>query len=616
LWGRVAAAIEPEWVEPLAGHLVTRAYSEPHWDRARGAAVGYEKVTLYGLPIVARRPVTFGRIDPRLARELFIRHALVEGDWDAEHRFLTDNRALLRRAEELEHRARRRDIVAGDEVLFEFFDQRLGEEVVSAAHFDRWWKRVRRERPDLLTLTMDVLVGKDADRVSEADFPDAWTLRDPAGAITLPLTYRFEPGTGTDGVTVDIPLPLLDRVTGGGFDWQVPGLRRDLVIALIRSLPKAVRRAFVPVPEVADAALAQLPPYGRPLPDALAELLRQLGGVAVAPDDFNPGRVPDHLRMNFRVLDPDGRTLAEGRDLAALRAQLRPAAAADLSAAAAGLERRGLRAWTIGSLPRRVTLDRAGHPVTAYPALVDAGDHVDVRVFTGEAEQAGHMARGTRRLLLLGCPSPASYVSGRLAAAAKLVLLRNPHGGVRALLEDCATCAVDALVTEHGGPAWDETGFAALRQRVRGQLDRATLGVVTEVLPVLKLAGEVESQLSGPASAILAPALADLREQLGELIRPGFVAGVGWQRLPDLLRYLRAMARRLERLPANPDRDRKAMAEVHQVRAEFDALPGPPEQIRWMIEELRVSLFAQQLGTPYPVSATRIYRAIDAYRTA
>jgi ATP-dependent helicase HrpA len=611
LWGRVAATIQPEWVEPLAGHLVSRTYSEPHWDRERGAVMAYEKVTLYGIPIVARRAVTYGRIDPELARELFIRHALVAGEWDTHHRFAQHNRELRERADELEHRARRRDLVVDDEVLSDFFDRRLGRDVVSAAHFDRWWKQVRRSQPDLLDLTMEVLVAKDADRASTADFPDAWALDDRAGGAALPLAYQFEPGTAADGVTVEVPLPLLDHVRHAGFDWQVPGLRRDLVIALIRSLPKPVRRAFVPVPDVADEVLAGLIPYQRPLRDALADALSRLAGQAVAPDDFDLGRVPAHLRVTIRVVGADGATLAEGKDLPALRRQLRDAARADLSAAAAGIERQGLRDWTIGTLPRQVTLDRGGHPVTAYPALVDAGEHVDVTAFGSPAEQAAHMTRGTRRLLLLGARSPATYVAGRLSAQAKLALGHNPHGDVRALLADCAGCAVDAIVAEQGGPAWDETGFTHLRRQVRAQLDRATLGVVTEVLPVLTLAGELRQRLAAQAGAALDPALADLRAQLAALIHPGFVTGMGWQRLPDLLRYLRAMARRLDRLPAHPDRDRRAMEQVHEVEAELDRLPRVPDHLRWMVEELRVSLFAQQLGTPYPVSPTRIYRALD-----
>ncbi|MFS8499368.1 MAG: ATP-dependent RNA helicase HrpA, partial [Micromonosporaceae bacterium] len=612
LWGHTAAAIKPEWVEPLAGHLVKRSYSQPHWDRDRGGVVAYETVTLYGLPVVSRRRVDYGRIDPALSRELFIRHALVEGDWDTHHRFFHDNMALLARVAELEDRARRRDILVDDDAIFAFFDKRIGPEVVSTATFDRWWKKVRRDRPDLLTLTMEDLVDPRAGRVSESDYPQVWRH----GDVDLPLTYQFEPGAATDGVTVHVPLALLDQIEDAGFDWQVPGLRRDLVIALIRSLPKPVRRAFVPVPEVADQALERMEPYAEPLRVALARVLSQLGGTPVGPDDFDLDRVPDHLRMTVRVVGDDGTTLAEGRDPAALRRRLAPQAAASLSAAASAVERTGLTSWTVGTVPRQVEVVRGGRPVTAYPALVDAGDRVDLRVFATPREQARHMPAGVRRLLLLDTPSPEGYVLARLSEEAKLALVRNPHGGVRELLADCAACAVDALVAEHGGPPWDEAGYAELRRKVRAALNRATLGVVTEVLPVLNLAGELAPRLQA-AAARYPESVADMRAQLESLVRPGFVTATGWQRLPDLTRYLTALRRRLDKLPSQPDRDRQAMAQVHQVREAYERLRAcdgadpQVERIGWMIEELRVSLFAQQLGTAHPVSVPRIRRAIE-----
>jgi ATP-dependent helicase HrpA len=614
LWGRIAATIAPEWVEPLAGHLVKRSYSEPRWEAGRGSVVADEKVTLYGLPIVPRRRVNYGRIDARLSRELFIRHALVEGDWQTHHEFFAHNLAMLERVEELEHRARRRDIVVDDQVVFDFYDQRIPGDVVSAAHFDKWWKQARRDRPELLHFSLDLLVNPDAAGVSEVNFPDAWSY----GELAFPLTYQFEPGEAADGVTVHIPLEMLDQAAGAGFDWQVPGLRQELVVALIRSLPKPVRRQLVPVPDVAAEVLARLRPYQGPLLDALARELRELTGVVVPPDAWATESVPDHLRVTFRVTDERGETLAEGKDLAVLREKLRPVARASLSAAASDVERRGLRDWRIGTLPRRVELSRGGHPVTVFPALVDAGDTVDVVVFPTEAEQAYHMPRGTRRLLLLTIGSPATYVSGRLSDGAKLALLRNPHGRVLALLEDCAGCAIDALVAEHGGPAWDEPGFAALRDRVRADLNRATLGVVTEVLPIVTLANRLAERLDATRGATLAESIADMREQLAALVPAGFVTGTGWQRLPDLLRWLRAIERRLAKLPESPDRDQRAMAVVDRVREEYERrrpylLAGPDlDAIRWMIEELRVSLFAQQLGTPYPISEKRVYRALDS----
>lgn len=605
LWGRIAASIQPEWAEPLAGHLVKRSYSEPAWSAKRGSVTAYEKVTLYGVPIVPRRLVNYGRIDPKLARELFIRHALVEGDWRTHHRFFRDNQDLRERLSQLEDRARRRDIVVDDEVVFDFYDQRIGTDVVSTAHFDRWWKGVRRQQPDLLTLTPDLLINRDTSDVAD-QYPDEWVY----GQLRFPLSYQFEPGEAADGVTVQVPLAALDQAGDAGFDWQVPGLRHELVVALIRSLPKTLRRELVPVPDVAADALENLSPQQGPLLPALATALRQLTGALVPADAWDLSKVPGHLRMTIRVVGEDGKTLAEGKDLAALRNQLRQAARASLAAAASGVERGGLREWTIGTLPRQVELSRAGHRVTAYPTLVDVGDAVDVRVFPTEAEQARHMAAGIRRMLLLSVPSPAGYVSDRLSDEAKLALLRNPHGGVRALLADCAGCAVDALVAESGGVAWDEAAFAALRRRVRADLNRATLGVVTEILPIVTLANQLDDRL---AAAPAGPAITDMRDQLSALVRPGFVTAVGWQRLPDLLRWLRAIERRLDKLPYRADQDARAMAAVHRVQDEYErvrsTLPDP-DRVRWMIEELRVSLFAQQLGTPYPVSEQRLLRTL------
>ncbi|MEU0765467.1 DUF3418 domain-containing protein, partial [Streptomyces microflavus] len=318
LWGRVAGRVEPEWVEPLAQHLVKRSYSEPHWEKKQAAVMAYEKVTLYGVPLVTSRKVNFGRIDPALSRELFIRHALVEGDWQTHHPFWRDNEKLRTEIEELENRARRRDILVDDESIFAFYDQRIPADVVSGRHFDAWWKKARHEQPDLLTLTREVLVNAGRGGVDEADFPDEWQ----ADGVTLPLTYTFDPTAATDGVTVDIPLPLLNQVPAESFDWQVPGLREELVIALIRSLPKPIRRNFVPVPDHARAALAAITPGAEPLLDALSRQLRRMTGVTVPREAWEPAKLPPHLRVTFRVIGDADKPVAEGKDLPALQRQL------------------------------------------------------------------------------------------------------------------------------------------------------------------------------------------------------------------------------------------------------------------------------------------------------
>ncbi|MFI7488900.1 ATP-dependent RNA helicase HrpA [Micromonospora echinaurantiaca] len=617
LWGRVAGRIEPEWVEPLAQHLVKRSYSEPHWEKKQAAVMAYEKVTLYGVPLVTARKVNFGRIDPALSRELFIRHALVEGDWSTHHQFWRDNQRLLTEIEELEHRARRRDILVDDETIFQFYDERIPADVVSGRHFDAWWKKTRRDRPELLTFTRELLVNAGRGGVDEADYPDEWS----ADGVSLPLTYRFEPGTPTDGVTVDIPLPLLNQVPAESFDWQVPGLREELVVALIRSLPKAVRRNFVPVPDYARAALAAMPAGEEPLLDALTRQLRRMTGVTVPRDAWDLEKLPPHLRVSFRVLDEENQPVAEGKDLPALQRQLKAEVREVVAAAAPDVARTGLREWSIDDLPRTIEQVRAGYAVTAYPALVDEGATVGVKVFDSPAEQeAAHWA-GTRRLLRLTVPSPAKFLQGRLSNEAKLALSRNPHGGVQALIEDAAGAAIDKLVGDAGGPAWDADGFAALREKVRADLVDTVVEVMDRVRRVLAAAYAVEQRLGRTQNLAVVAALADIRAQLTGLVHAGFVTETGYARLPDLLRYLTAIERRLDRLPGNPQRDKQQQDRIAVVWKEYQDLLAalPPtkrtsaavRQIRWMIEELRVNVFAQALGTPYPVSEQRIYRAMD-----
>ena len=398
LWARTVARIEPEWVEPLARHLVRHSYSEPHWEKKRGGAVALEKVTLYGVPLVVDRKVSYGRIDPVAARELFIRHALVEGDWQTSHRFFAENRRLLAEAEEVEHRARRRGLVAGEDELFAFYDARIPADVVSAQHFDTWWKQARRADPGLLTFKASDLLRAE---VSTDAYPDVWTSES-AGMPPVPLSYAFEPGSETDGVTVDIPLSRLNQVNAAEFSWQVPGLRAELVTEMIRSLPKALRRDLVPAPDVAREVVARLGEPSGDLRDAVAQQLRSLRGVTVPRDAWDLTKLPGHLRITVRVTEC-GRVLAEGKDVAELQRELRPRLRAVLSQAAAGITRTGLTSWNFDALPR---VFREG-TVVAYPALFDAGDKVDVRLFETEAAArtamwAGHAAADPARRAVAG----------------------------------------------------------------------------------------------------------------------------------------------------------------------------------------------------------------------
>ena len=611
LYGRTAARIEPEAVERVAGDLVQRSYSEPHWDPRQGAVLAFERATLYGLPLAARRRVGYAGVDPVLARELFIRHALVDGDWETRHHFFADNARLRAELAELEERARRRDLLVGDEAIYAFYDARIPAEVVSARHFDGWWRKQRHRTPDLLTMTReDLLRVHDAD----ADRPDSWQ----DGDLDLPLSYRFEPGAADDGVTVHVPVAVLARLGGEQFGWQVPALREELVTALIRSLPKELRRNFVPAPDTARAVLADLEPTGEPLLETLQRELRRRTGVLVPITAFDLEKLPAHLRVTFAVEGPDGAELARGKDLEALQdrlaGQTRRAVA---DAVAEGVERSGLRGWPddLDELPHTV----AGGGVHGYPGLVDAGTAVDIRVFATAAERDAAGRDGLRRLLRLSAPSPVKALEKSLDTRRRLVLANNPDGSLAALLDDCADAAIDVLVRD---PVRTAAQFEAARRRVREALVATAADILGRAEKVLTALQEVHLLLPAKPPPAHADAVVDIGAQLSTLIGPGFVTTTGATHLGDLARYLTAICRRLERLPGGQSADRDRMQRVHAVEDAYSQLlqalsparaaGDDVRDIARLIQEFRVSLWAQQLGTARPVSEQRIYRAIDA----
>ncbi len=617
LFARTAARIQPEWIEPLAGHLVKRTYSEPHWSRKRAAAAATERVTLYGIPIVTGRSVDFGRIDPEVSRDLFIQHALVEGDWDTRHRFFHANRELLEDVEELEHRARRRDLVVDEETLVAFYDERIPAHVVSGRHFDSWWKKESRRQPDLLLFTEEMLRTAQAAGVDRAAYPDHVE----AGGLTLPLSYAFEPGAGSDGVTVDVPVAALHQVDPTPFTWQVPGLREELVTALIRTLPKQLRRLYSPAPDHARAVLSRLQAGQEPLLDGLERELGRMRDVDIPREAWELDRLPEHLTVTFRVVDEAGHEVARGADLEALRHALAPKVRAELAAAGVDIEQTGATTWAFGSLPREHPIRRGSHTVTGYPGVIDRGPSVDVRVFPTAAERDPAHHRGVRRLLLLETPSPVRQVQRDLDNAAKLALSRNPHGSVAALLDDCVTAAADHLIAAAGGPAWDERSYARLRKLFADRLGATTLQVLQAVRGVLVVWHRVQAQLADLRAPVLATGVADITAQVNALVSPGFATAAGATRLADVARYLEAVERRIEKLRADPTRDADWTAQVRGVADEYAAElaalppgvePGPElREIRWMIEELRVSLYAHPMRTRYPVSIKRIQRALD-----
>ena len=618
LWGRMVAEIEPEWIEPLAEHLTKKSYSEPRWSKSRGTVIADEKVSLYGVPIVAARPVNYGAIDPRVSREIFIQSALVEGDWNTKHKFFKQNQQLIREVEELEHKSRRRDILVDERTLFEFYDQRIGTDVVSQKHFDTWWKKAEKQDPELLNFERSFLINDDAEQVSKLDFPNFWHQ----GNLKLKLTYQFEPGTDADGVTVHIPLPLLNQVEMTGFDWQIPGLREELVIALIKSLPKSYRRNFVPAPNYAQAFLGRAVPLEKPLLDTLIYELRRMTGVTVEAEHWNWEQIPSHLKMTFRVVDENGKKIAESMNLDELKFSLKDRVQESISAVADdGIEQSGLHIWSFAELPQCYEQKQRGFSVKAFPAIVDEKDAVGIKLFETEFEQAVAMQQGLRRLLLLNVPSPIKYLHEKLPNKAKLGLYFTPFGRVLDLIDDCIACAVDKLIADFGGFVWNEEGFNKLRDFVRENVNEVTVDIAQKVEQILTLTHQLNQRLKGKMDFTMAFALSDMKSQISGLIYQGFVQKSGYARLPDLLRYLQAIDKRMDKLAQDVNRDRAAMLRVEQVQQAYQQLltklpkskPISDEvaEIRYMIEELRVSLFAQQLGTKYQVSDKRVLGVIQ-----
>ena len=657
-FARTVAAIDPAWAEPLAGDLAKRQVTEPHWSKDAGAAVAFEKVTLFGLEIIPRRRVQFARIDRAASRELFVRHALVEGEWDPTRidkrvsAFWRSNAELRKRLEKLEERERRRDILAGDEAVFRFYDERIPTDVFDVRSFESWWREAMATTPKLLVMRESDLID-DEERADQREFPTRWTQ----GDQVLGLAYRFEPGADDDGVSVVVPLPLLAQIEDRGFDWQVPGLRAELVTGLLRALPKAIRRHVVPAADWAEKFGAELVEEGpeshgglppRTLKEALARRIQPLANQLVSAADFDDERVPPHLRMNFRAVDERGRIVGSGRDLRALQAQLsdraRSSVARSIAAparagtpragrgaerggvervAAAPLEQTGLTAWTFGDLPEVLDTRVAGGVVRGYPAIVDQGKTVSVRVESTPDAAAAATRDGVLRLVLLGVPSPSSYVQEHLTSQEKLALAASPYPSAAALIEDCraavARKVIEGLVPD--GIVRNEADFARVRDAVSSVLVDELFACVSLVARILTKSRDVERGIKSQNSLALLGPLNDIRTQLSGLLHPGFVSAAGADRLTQFPRYLEGMLDRLKTLSSEPGKDRARMTEYERMAKAFedaggtiplsaDATPALVE-VRWLLEEYRVSVFAQRLGTAQPVSPQRIMKALS-----
>ena len=681
LWARTNASIDPQWIEEIGKHLISVQYSEPHWSLSSGAAVAYAKGTLFGLTIYADRPVQYARVDAAAARELFIQSALVEGQWHTQHKFYLRNQRALAEVEELEARLRRRDLRVDDSVLFAFYDARIPAHVTDVRAFDKWWKQARLEDDNYLDFNPEKLINEEAADYDDSQFPRQWVQRTDSGELTLDLRYEYAPTAGIggartdaakrDGVAVQVPILFLNQLNPEPFRWQIPGLRHELVTALIKSLPKAIRRNFVPAPDVARAACAALEEDYSPATDelipSLALVLRRLRGVVVEPEAFNWDAVPGHLKMGFQVRNARNKILGEGKDLRALQQQLhkeiRGALADSLgasddtmakmvalaqgnsgsSAASAKKSVKNAQSGTAqaadahgsqvreisgltefpadlfpnGEIPRKVQRIIATQAVNGYPALVDEETSVGLRIFPTEAEQLHAQRRGIIRLLQLQVPSPVRYVSEHLSHKEKIVFTQNPHGSIDELIRDCTVAALDHLVPHT--PIFTHTEYSELYEHVRAELIETVFDVTKLVAEILSEATALKKAIKKATSLTTMHAVSDVKAQMENLVYPGFVAKTGYDQLVHIPRYLKAAQVRLTKLGPNLHRDNQLMLTVQDLEDSYDnavkslpagtIVPDALRRVNWMIEELRVSFFAQELGTAYTVSEKRIAKA-------
>ncbi|PKF55501.1 ATP-dependent RNA helicase HrpA [Alteromonadales bacterium alter-6D02] len=625
LFGRVAAKIEPEWIEPLAGDLVKKSYSEPHFEKKAARVVAFEQVSLFGVIIVTKRKVDYTPIKPVEAREIFIRQGLVEGELNSQLNFYRHNLKLVEQVEELEHKSRRRDILIDEEDLFRFYDEKLPQDISSESSLTRWWRKAQKQQPKLLDFDIEALMRSDAKTVSKNDFPDTWQQ----GNLTFQLSYHFEPGDIDDGVSVHIPIELLNQVTQDGFDWQVNGLREEKVIALIKSLPKSLRRNFVPAPNYASACLDTMPVMQGRMVDAMAKQLLRMSGVRIELDNWDSSQLTPHLFINYKIEKNVGRNkyklIKQGRDLAKLQEELSGQVSQSLAKVAdKGIEQQDITQWNFGSLPASYTSKRGQFEIKAYPALVANKQSVEIKLFDDEGLAQQSNLVGLRQLLLLNVPSPIAYMQRALPNKAKLGLYYHGFGQVNVLIDDIIAAAVDSIIEKHNTTVDDESKFNQLRDIVRAELADQGVVIAEKVEQCLSLLNAINKKLKGKVSLDMVMAHGDIKSQLEKLVFKGFVTEVGHHRLDDLHRYLKAVERRLEKLPVDPNKDRIVTIAIDSVNKEYQALvnklgktaimPASLVEIRWMIEELRVSLFAQTLGTKFPISEKRVKQKIADYK--
>ncbi|MFY8349675.1 ATP-dependent RNA helicase HrpA [Pseudoalteromonas sp. SSM20] len=615
LFARINAKIDLAWVEPLAQHLVNRSYSEPHWQKKTGAVMAFEQQTLYGLTIVSRKSVQFNKIDAKLSREIFIRSALVEQQLGQSESFLNFNQKLIDEVQDLEHKARRRDILVDEETLMDFYHQRLPDNITSRVEFNTWWKKQKKAEPKFLHMDKAALMQHDAAHISKENYPDVWQQNN----LFLPLEYHFEPGQALDGVVVQIPLALLNQVENTGFDWHIPAFRHELITALIKSLPKTTRRNFVPAPNYADAVMASLEPMQGSFIEAISKHLLRMSGVTIKSQEWDFGALPAYLKLQFAVKDENNKLLASGFDLDELKEKLKGKVNDNLAKVAEkGIEQSDLIEWSFGELPSSYVQKQGQYEVKAYPALVDDGKATSIKLFDAKEKADEAHLKGLRRLVLLNIPSPIKYLQQKLPNKAKLGLYFNPFGKINELIDDCIAAAVDSILASNSNIR-DEQSFNNVKETIRGELGDAVVAIALDVEAALSLVSSLNKKLKGKSDFTMIMAQGDIKEQLSKLIFKGFVTSHGAARIKDVIRYLKGVERRLEKLPIDPHQDKLKMLDVEKAehilkeaigKARSNTEKQKLEEVRWMIEELRISLFAQNLGTAYPISLKRIQNAI------
>ncbi|MFT8396565.1 ATP-dependent RNA helicase HrpA [Propionibacterium sp.] len=622
LWARTCAEVQASWIEQVGAHLLKHNYSEPHWSSSTAGVLAYEKISLYGVPVISGRPIDFGRIDPVAARDIFIRSGLVEQAWvpdvrHGDHGFLDRNRRLIAQIEEMEERTRRRDLLVDDQTIFDFYDGRIPSQVHSGASFDAWWDHL--DDHSLLDLHENDLVRDEAGGVEASDFPDHWE----AGELSLPVSYVFEPGSGSDGVTVTVPLASLNQLSPQPFSWQVPGLRAELATELIRALPKSVRTSLVPAPDRAREALHWLrghePDHQAWFHEELGRALQAVTGVHVDPGDWAPGKVPGHLRVSFTVVGT--KQTRTGKELAQLKQSLAQRVSQTLTREASARARTGFTDWSFGDIEATRRFTRKGVNAIGYPALRDDGDSVAIVVLDSPARQARSHALAVRRLLVLTNPDPSRWVVSHLGNQDKLWLGNSPYPGIGDLLVDARLKAVDRIAHSLTDPAQVRTHaqYDELALQVRqAQADRMRDVVATAAKALENLQRVRQGLPAAPAGA-----REDVTAQVENLVFPGFISFTRDPWYDHLPRYLAAAAQRLSAASANPAHDEQLQAGIDELAAEFDELcaqlprgplPDAVDDIGFLLEELRVQVFAQSLRTSVTVSAKRIRRAIAAAR--